>query len=218
MANDYDGIDIDYEALSSSDRQGFSNFIKDLAEALHRKNKKLAVNLAAKTSDEETGWTPDAQDWSVVGQYADEVRIMAYEYSSVHSGPGPIAPVDWVRQVLEYARENIPLEKIILGIPFYGHDWSGGSAVSLVWQEAVDLNREFNFDEPSQSPWFEYLDDLETAHQVWFENSASVSAKINLAREFKIGGINFWRLGGEDPAVWSRVKEYQESQLGIYLE
>jgi len=211
ISKDYDGIDIDYENLSPEDRKIFSIFIKKLADALEAKKRKLTVNLTAKVSDEKTGWTPDAQDWSVIGQYADEVRIMAYDYHSVSSRPGPIAPIDWVEDVLEYATKKIPGHKIIVGIPLYGYDWSEESADSLAWEETVKLGNRALLDEEKQSVWFEYVKDG-VYRQAWFENATTTAAKLKLIKNFHLGGINFWRLGGEDPNTWPIVNELHKTE------
>ncbi len=210
ISKKYHGIDIDYENLNPEDREEFSIFIKNLAKALRAKNKKLAVNVTAKVSEAKTGWTPDAQDWSAIGEYADEVRIMAYEYSSADSRPGPIAPIGWLEDVLEFAISRIPNHKIIVGIPLYGYDWSEGSADSLVWEEIVELG-EAILDKKTQSVWFEYVKDG-VHHQVWFENALTTAAKLKLIKSFHLGGINFWRLGGEDPQTWPVVGELYKKE------
>ena len=93
VSNGYDGIDIDYEDLPASDRLAFSNFIRDLATALHAQNKILSVNVYAKTNEPGYWNGPQSQDWAAIGASADEVRIMLYGYSWQTSAAGPIAPM-----------------------------------------------------------------------------------------------------------------------------
>ena len=125
VAGGYDGIDLDYENLRASDRAAFSSFVQQLAGALHAQGKLLTVNVYAKTSEPGTWDGPQAQDWWAIGQAADQVRIMTYEYSWSTSPPGPIAPVNWVNNVIGYATSQIAPGKILQGIPFYGYDWVG---------------------------------------------------------------------------------------------
>ena len=124
--HDYAGVDIDYENLHAGDRQAFSTFVRDLAAALHARGKLLSVAVFAKTSNAGTDPRNVAQDYAAIGRAADQVRLMGYDYHWATSPPGPIAPVDWIRAVLRYAKTQIPAGKIILGIPLYGYDWSGG--------------------------------------------------------------------------------------------
>jgi spore germination protein len=207
--NSYDGIDLDYENLAASDRGAFSAFVTQLANALHAKGKLLTVNVYAKTSEPGSWDGPIAQDWSVIGAAADQVRIMTYEYHWSTSGPGPIAPIDWVGQVLSFARTVIPPAKIMQGVPFYGYDWVGQSGVPIVWKEAVGLAAQYgaaiNWDPNSASPWFAY-GVRKSQHTVWFENAASVDAKLALTAAHNIGGVTLWRLGGEDPDAWLALR------------
>jgi spore germination protein YaaH len=209
VAGGYDGIDLDYENLRASDRAAFTSFVEQLAAALHAQGKLLSVNVYAKTSEPGTWDGPQSQDWWAIGQAADQVRIMTYEYSWSTSPPGPVAPVNWVNDVIAYATSQISPAKIVQGIPFYGYDWVGQRGMDLVWTQAMDLASRFAaplmWDSASASPWFEYVSGS-ARHTVWFENGSSVGAKLGVARIHDIGGIAMWRLGGEDPANWSAVR------------
>jgi spore germination protein YaaH len=209
VAKGYDGIDLDYENLRASDRAAFTSFVQQLAGALHARGKLLSVNVYAKTNEPGTWDGPQAQDWWAIGQAADQVRIMTYEYSWSASPPGPIAPVAWVNDVIGYATSQIPSAKILQGIPLYGYDWVGRRGTDLVWTQAMDLAGRFAaplmWDSASASPWFEYVSGP-ARHTVWFEDGSSVGAKLDVARVHDVGGISVWRLGGEDPANWPAVR------------
>jgi spore germination protein len=207
----YDGIDLDYENLSASDRAAFTSFVNQLAAALHAQGKLLTVNVYAKTAEPGTWDGPKAQDWWAMGQAADQVRIMAYEYHWSTSAPGPISPINWVGDVLAFARSTIPAQKIMQGIPLYGYDWIGQSGVDHVWKETMALANQnaatVNWDPASASPWFEYRAGGKQ-HTVWFENALSTDAKLQLTTAYEVGGITLWRIGGEDPSTWSRIKAH----------
>jgi len=209
VAGSYDGIDLDYENLRASDRAAFTSFVEQIASALHAHGKLLTVNVYAKTSEPGTWDGPQAQDWWAIGRAADQVRIMTYEYSWSTSSPGPIAPVDWVNDVIGYATSQIAPGKILQGIPFYGYDWVGQRGTDLVWTQAMDLATRFGvpvmWDSVSASSWFEYVSSG-ARHTVWFEDHASVTAKLDVTRIHDIGGIAVWRLGGEDPQNWDVIR------------
>jgi spore germination protein len=40
-------------------------------------------------------------------------------------------------------------------------------------------------------------------HEVWFEESGGVLERVRLADRYGVGGVATWRLGQEDPGVWS---------------
>ena len=205
----YDGIDLDYENLRATDRSAFTTFVREAASALHAQGKLLTVNVYAKSSEPGTWDGPRAQDWQAIGQVADQVRIMAYEYSWSTSSAGPISPVSWVNDVIAFARTQIAPQKIMQGVPFYGYDWVGQRGTDIVWTQAMALANQYSapiqWDSASASPWFEYRADS-TRHTVWFENRASVDAKLGVAAANGIGGITVWRLGGEDPDNWEAMR------------
>jgi spore germination protein len=204
--NHYAGIDLDYENLRAGDRQAFTAFATSLASALHAKGKILSVALFAKTTN--AGYAPRnvAQDYAAIGKVADQVRLMAYDYHWPTSPPGPIAPIGWIRDVIKYAKTQIPPSKIVLGIPEYGYDWSGGHATAIGWLQALRLSRQYHvrprYDASTQSPWFSYTVKGHK-HVVWFENAESSQAKLDVARGSGIGGVYLWMYGYADPGTWS---------------
>lgn len=210
-SNHYAGIDLDYEDLHAGDRQAFTTFVTDLASALHAKGKILSVALFAKTTN--AGYAPRnvAQDYAAIGKVADEVRLMTYDYHWATSPPGPVAPIGWVRDVIKYAKTQIPRSKIVLGIPQYGYDWSGGHGTSITWLQALQLSRRYHaqphYDASSQSPWFTYTDASGHEHTVWFENAESSRAKFDVAQGSGIGGVYLWMYGTADPGTWSVLHE-----------
>jgi spore germination protein len=226
-AQGYDGLDIDYESLSASDRRLFAIFIQDLAEALHARGRLLSIAVHPKTS-EPGGWSgAEAQDWRSLGEVVDRFRVMTYGFcwggdgggceSSWNNGrpPGPVAPLWWVKEVLDFAKTQVAPAKIQMGVPFYGYDWIGPKAAGVTWEEVQAIMSRFHprihwqdrdsRGRPVGEFWFEYQDGVEL-HQVWFNDSRSVALKLELAEELSIGGIAIWRLGGEDPANWQVIE------------
>ena len=113
-----------------------------------------------------------------------------------------VAPLPSVRRVLDYAVTEMPREKIFLGFPNYGYNWtlpyvSGQSrADSIGNEEAVDLairyNAEIYYDETAQSPYFYYTDEGNAVHEVWFEDARSCLAKFSLIPEYGFRGVGYW--------------------------
>jgi spore germination protein len=207
----YAGIDVDYENLRGGDRQAFTDFITQLADTLHAHGRTLSVTLFAKASDAGYDQRNVAQDYAAIGKVADEVRLMGYDYHWASSSPGPIAPVNWIQDVLRYAVVQIAPSKIVLGIPMYGYDWVDGHGTPVAWLQAFRLATQYRapiqFDAASQTPWFEYVDAQGRLHQVWFENAASATAKLDVARNEAIGGVYLWLYGYEDTNVWSALHQ-----------
>jgi spore germination protein len=205
-ANNYDGIQIDYEDLPAKDRAAFSAFVTDLGAALHAANKLLYVTVHVKEDDAGYDDRNKAQDYAAIGKAADMVCLMAYDWHWSTGPAGPIAPYNWVERVIRYSVTQIPAEKIILGVGLFGYDWVGTQAQNLTWRQVVALAAQYQVDElwdvGGQSPHFTYVDADGNKHEVWYENGRSATTKFDLARRYELGGIELWRMGGEDPSVW----------------
>jgi spore germination protein len=205
----YAGIDLDYEDLRAGDRQAFTAFVTRVGEALHARGKTLSVALFAKTTDAGDDQRNVAQDYTAIGKVADEVRLMAYDYHWAASPPGPVAPLTWVQEVLAYAKTQIPPKKIVLGIPASGYDWVDGRGEPVSWLQCFGRTRAFHatleYDRLSQSPSFRYTDAQGRAHEVWFENAESTTAKLQAAKQAGIRGVYVWMFGGEDERIWGQL-------------
>jgi spore germination protein len=134
----YDGFDVDLEGIDPADRDAFTDFVAVLGTQLHDRGKLMTLALPAKDRDVNTGWA-GAFDYAALGPAADLVTVMAYEYSGPFSGPGSIAPYAWVSRVTAFAAQQIPREKVLLGLAFYGYDWNttSGGATSLGYSAAM---------------------------------------------------------------------------------
>ncbi len=146
--NEVDGLDVDWEALTAEQRNGFSKFVEELARRLHRDDRLIAVDVYPKTS-EPGGWNgPRAQDWRRLGGAVDQFRVMTYNYSGSWSGPGPLSPPTWMDKVLDFAETQVKPRKIVMGVGFYGRDWRGPQTTDLVWADVKQIR---SADEPRAS-------------------------------------------------------------------
>ncbi len=216
LAHGYDGIDIDYESLNGAeDRDDFSLFIEELAAALHAQGKLLAVTVHPKTYDPGSWSGPQAQDWKRTGAAADRFRVMTYAYSGCASGPGPIAPLWWMEDVMRFATSVVPPNKVYVGVHLYGHDWGGENCTSVTWQSAQQRFNAYGtirqwqgstgWRQEVAEPWFSYTDETGQHHTVWYADGESVRARLGMVEKYGLGGIAVWRLGGEDAAAWEAI-------------
>lgn len=199
----FQGVDIDFEYILAEDRVPFAQFVANVREAVNAIGYPVSVALAPKTSDNQKGTLYEGKDYQLLGEAADEVLLMTYEWGYTYGPPMAVAPLNMVRQVVEYALTRIPAEKINLGIPNYGYDWTlpfvqGESRARTIGnvqavQIAADNYAEILFDETAQSPYFRYVKDGKE-HEVWFEDVRSMQAKFNLVEEYNLRGMGYWQI------------------------
>jgi spore germination protein YaaH len=129
MANNFDGIDLDFEGFAFSDgnstwattRPNWVAFVQELSTALHLQGKLLSITTPV-LFDPATGKKGYyVYDWASIAPSIDRLRIMTYDYSI--SSPGPIGPLTWVEQTIHYAVAVVPASKVFIGVAGYGRDW-----------------------------------------------------------------------------------------------
>lgn len=154
----FDGIDIDFEAMSPATRPYYSLFIQGLAMRLHPQKEALTCTVVPRTPPGSLYVTPPAnivypENYTVLNKYCDEVRIMAYDQEGVDlkldaskGGDGtlygPVADPDWVTKLVQYAVQYINPKKIMLGIPTYGYEYEVSWADGVTTYQRV---RAFNY-------------------------------------------------------------------------
>lgn len=208
---DYDGISIDFEGLYAEDRDSLTRFMAQLAARLRPAGKLVTMALSAKTSDSPTGWAA-AHDYAALNPNVDLFVLMAYGFRTARSTvPGSTAPMPWVEACLSFALSQVGPEKLLLGVPLFGYDWdttAGTPARALRYADAIDVANQagvaIQYDQAQQSARFSYVRDGHS-HEVWFEDRDSVDARVALVDRYHLAGVAGWRLGHEDPGVWSAI-------------
>ena len=199
----YAGVDIDFEYILAEDRDSFTAFVRQTADAMRAIGRQTSVALAPKQSADQKGLLYEGKDYEGLGQAADYVLLMTYEWGYTYGPPMAVAPIPQVRKVVDYALTEIPREKIRLGIPNYGYDWplpfvrGETKARTLGNVEAVRLavekGAEILYDENAMAPYFFY-EESGIRHEVCFEDVRSMQAKFNLIREYGLNGAGYWQI------------------------
>lgn len=207
----YSGVDIDFEFILAEDREIFSDFVWRVANSMRANGYHTSVALAPKTSAEQRGLLYEGKDYRALGEAADHVLLMTYEWGYTYGPPMAVAPLNQVRRVVEYAVTEIPVEKIDLGIPNYGYNWplpfeAGVTAATTIGniqavRIAIGQGVPIEFDMLSASPFFLYRAD-EIEHEVWFEDVRSLQQKFELIEEYGLGGCGYWQIMSLFRANW----------------
>lgn len=212
----FGGLDIDFEYVLAEDRENYAAFVRLTTQVMNLFGYPVSVALAPKTSADQRGLLYEGIDYRLLGEAANHVMLMTYEWGYSQGPPMAVAPLNMVRRVVEYAVSEIPAEKILLGIPNYGYDWplpyergttrartiNSKEAVQL----AIDFGVEIRFDETAQSPYFRYWQ-YGIQHEVWFEDIRSIKGKFDLIQEFGLLGSGYWQLMNFFKANWLMMDE-----------
>ncbi len=211
----YAGVEFDFEYVSGEYAEEYAAFVAAARDRLEPQGLLVFVDLAPKERDDKQGLLYEGHDYSALGAAADRLLLMTYEYGYSYGPPMAVAPVGPVSGVLEYAVTRIPPEKLLLGEPNYGYNWTlpyveGGSrAPSISNVEAIDLAAEvraaIQYDEVAQAPYFSYYErtpEGPVQHRVWFSDPRSVDASLRLIHRYDLGGTGVWSIMRYFPQLW----------------
>ena len=232
--NPYEGVTIDFEGLRGSTlKQNFVAFLKELDTALTAEGKNLYVAVHPATKD---GSYYDGYDYKAIGEIADKVIMMAYDYEAKNISADvqqsgftttPVSPFDQVYYGLHaITDENTGVtdsSKVVLGMsPSSNVEWDLQNGV-IVNSQGIDNDYDTlqtylqngaksEYSEKYRNPYMT-VQDGDTTKVIWYEDSRSIQDKMDLAKMMGVNGVSFWRLGlipDENTTaysnIWSTVK------------
>ncbi|MEO6314471.1 MAG: polysaccharide deacetylase family protein [Chitinophagaceae bacterium] len=199
--NNFYGVNVDFEELDEASDEPLIAFQKELYEKLHEKGFVVTQDVIPFNDD---------YNFPELAKYNDYIFLMAYDQFNDATGPGPISAQKWIEAAVEQAAKNIPPEKIILCMAAYGYDWIHGTdrdTVSTVsFQAALTTAREsdgkIDFDNDNYNLFYNYYDDEDIVHHVFFTDAATNFNTLRFATESGLSGVALWRLGTEDSRLW----------------
>jgi spore germination protein len=213
----YLGLDFDMEYLGAENRERYNQFLRKAQKRLSEKGYFLSTALAPKLSDEQVGVLYEGHDYAAQGQIVDFIFFMTYEWGWSGGPPMAVSPINQVKKVMDYAISRVPKNKIMMGIPLYGYDWTlpyvpgGQFARAISAQQAIMTAAKYgvniSYDPVSQAPFYNYTDEQGKKHEVWFDDARSIQAKFNLVKQLGIRGFFYWVLGRDFPQNWLLIQD-----------
>lgn len=211
----YYAIDIDFEYIPGEYAEEYAAFIAAIRERVAPMGMPVFAALSPKVRADQPGLLYEGHDYGLIGEAADMVLLMTYEWGYTYGPAMAVAPLPNVRGVVEYALTEIPPNKITLGVPNYGYDWTlpfiqGESRARSLGNEdavrlAIDRRAEIMFDDEQRAPMFNYYNIVNgrpIKHEVWFENAQSVYETLMLVDEYELAGIGIWNIMRTFPQLW----------------
>jgi cellulose synthase/poly-beta-1,6-N-acetylglucosamine synthase-like glycosyltransferase/peptidoglycan/xylan/chitin deacetylase (PgdA/CDA1 family)/spore germination protein YaaH len=206
VGNRFQGVCIDFEEVPRASQNNLLAFMKQLHAAFKQRN--LTVTQAAPFDD---------PDWNYRAYAAanDYLMLMAYDEHWSDSDPGSIAGQPWFESTLAKRMKELNGAQTIICIGGYGYDWKkGGDTEDVTFQEAllalgdsddpdVNVQEMIKFDPETKNPYFRYKNDDGSIHTVWFLDGVTAYNQTRAARPYGVAGFALWRMGSEDPSLWT---------------
>ena len=197
------GYVFDLENLDAPAAKAYPAFLAQVGAALRPLGREVWVTAPF-----------DDRDWDLkaIQAQTDTVVLMAYDEHWQTGKPGPPSSQGWYQENLAETLGKMDRSRTIVALGSYGYDWAkrGGkwdSAEAQSFHESTvianDSGVDIEFDSDSLNPHFDYQDEDGIAHQLWFMDAVTMYNQMKVTDAFMPRGYALWRLGQEDPGVWS---------------
>jgi len=209
-----DGVDIDIEGSSQAERSGFVVFVRDLVRSLRLDGMKGEIVIDC--YPQAAGDSHNFFDVARLAPLVDQIFVMAYDMEQYgnSSATAPLASdnlgLSDVQSLIQYTK-IVPARKLLLGVPFYGVDFTTASnrpgagtlasfPIEETYQTIHAAGRKKIWDPVSRTVWTHFKYDRHW-HQTWFDDPVSIALKRSLAARFHLAGVGVWALGFEGAAT-----------------
>ncbi len=211
-----DGINIDFENVYLADGPYLTQFVRELTPMLHNIGLTVSIDVTVKSSS--PTWSRFLER-DRLAEVVDYVMLMAYDqYPQGSKVSGPVSSIPWTEWAINKTLEEVPREKLVLGVPFYTRRWTESSQDGAIKVTSSALGME------SAERWLkqegltpEYQTDTgllyaekrigEETLKIWLENTDSIQKRIHLVKNYALAGMAAWRRGFETPDIWQVIDD-----------
>lgn len=212
-----DGINLDFENVYLEDKEAYVQFVRELTPLLHEKGRTVSVDVTFKSSSENWSMFYDREK---LGQIADYIIVMGYDEHWANSPEaGSVSSLPWVEKGIKGILEDVPSDKVILGVPFYTRLWieevddEGNKSVSSktfsmdqAQQWIEENNLKVTYDKATGQNYVQLIEGT-TTYRVWLEDSTSMEKRFEIMDKYNLAGIGAWRRGFESKDFWDVIAE-----------
>jgi len=240
--NNYDGIDVDWEASEGTDHANLVDFVKLLRKKLKAWRPDALLLMAVPGTDWEGKWF----DGPKLEPEVDFIQVMSYEFhgpwfnpqdhtysQSGYNSPlyeSDIDPVDGhnysFQKSLEYwEKKGFQKSKIVMGIPCFGHGFAvngwGKAPVKASKYPDIDFRKikpllaagwQQHWDDQAKEPW---LSSPAGDEIITYDDEKSAAAKGEWARKAGVRGIFFWEISQDYVDDHNTLVEAARAELGL---
>lgn len=210
-----DGINLDFENVNLQDKDLFVQFVRELTPLLHEKNLTVSLDLTFHSLSE--NWSM-FYDRARLGQVVDYMVVMGYDqYPAGSTVAGPVSAIPWVESGIQDLLEEVPSDKIILGVPLYTRMWEeqigeNGQIFAESKTYSMDATTKWlaqnnitpTFDSKTQLNYAELVKG-DVKYRIWIEDQVSMQQRMELMEKYNLAGYAAWRRGFEDEGFWNQL-------------
>ncbi|MGI9036058.1 MAG: polysaccharide deacetylase family protein [Pyrinomonadaceae bacterium] len=199
--NNFGGVTIDLEEVPPVSQKNLYTFMEELHTEFQKRN--LIVAQAVPF---------DNPDWNykAYAEVTDYLMLMAYDEHWSTSSAGALASQNWYEAILKKRMAELSPDKTIVCFGNYGYNWVGTNGEDVTFQESMlaardslDSPSQIKFDADTKNPHFSYVEDDGKTHNVWFLDAVTAYNELQAAKPYNVAGFALWRMGSEDPSLWS---------------
>ena len=212
----FDGINVDFENISEDAADGYIQFMRELSVMCRKNGIVLSVDV------------PVPMDFTAhynrkaLGEVCDYLMIMGYdEHYDGSEEAGTVASLSFEEEGIQNTLQEVAAEKVVSGIPFYTRLWcttTNEDGTTTVTSEAMGMNQaqqtlennqvEASWDETTGQNYAQFNGESGELYQIWLEDTESLTRKLELIKNYDLGGVAEWKLGLEDDSVWDLIAKY----------
>ena len=212
----FDGINVDFENISEDAADGYIQFMRELSVMCRKNGIVLSVDV------------PVPMDFTAhynrkaLGEVCDYLMIMGYdEHYAGSEEAGTVASLSFEEEGIQNTLLEVAAEKVVSGIPFYTRLWcttTNEDGTTTVTSEAMGMNQaqqtlennqvEASWDETTGQNYAQFNGESGELYQIWLEDTESLTRKLELIKNYDLGGVAEWKLGLEEDSVWDLIAKY----------
>lgn len=208
----FDGVNVDIENIQDEISDVWVQFMRELYPQLKAEGIIVSVDVYTPSS-----WSQHYER-EKVAQSSDYFIVMAYDqHWSGSENAGSVAALPWTEEGIIASLEEVPSEKLVLGIPFYTRLWKedGSNDLQSKSYSMYSMKELLNsvgvtpiYDEESGQNYVEYTKDG-ALYKIWLEDTMSVQKRLDLMKKYNLAGYGAWRLGYETDDIWDILSKVE---------
>lgn len=215
-----DGINIDFENVNLADGRYLTQFVRELVPMLHGQGLTVSIDITVKST---------SPNWSLflerdkLAQVVDYVMLMAYDqYPHGSKVAGPVSAIPWAEWTVKKTLEEVPPEKLVLGVPFYTRLWQETRENSQAkvapralgmegiarWLKNENVTPKY---QPDTGLLYAEKKIGSDTFKVWLEDVESMKKRVQLVNQYGLAGVAAWRRGFETEDIWEVIHDTLDS-------